>query len=898
MTKLLKNTRNTLSISYTVDKENQNGKFLLKLLKDNLPVKVDDGAQILVSRKEDGQQFEWKDPVYDDGQIFLDAQNFDGIKQAGTYFLRVILKNGEIFPSSGKCILKLQKDLKAEPGEFQIIQGINGKDGKTQSLDDIKILVKDAISEIPLIKGDKGDKGDPGSKGDTGKGIKNVKYNDGDLFIYYTDGSNDAVSLPLLKGDTGKAGLGIKNITLVGNTLSVVMDDGTSHQLALPLLKGDPGEKGQDGANVSEITTSGNTIFFHYTDGLTYSAQLPLLKGEPGEKGQDAPKISDVSLNGKTLTFTLSDKSTYSVILPLLKGDTGNSGKSAYEIAEQYGFKGTVTEWLQSLRGIKGEKGDPGQVGPAGKDAANFTNVEYSNNSLIFTLSDGKTITVTLPDLKGKDGTNGKDGAAGKDGKDAAKITGAKFNADQTEIIFTLSDGTSFVTNFNPPKNGKDGTNGKDAANFTNVEYSNNSLIFTLSDGKNITATLPDLKGKDGTPGKDGAPGKDAPTITDAKVENGKLVFTFSDGSSQSADLPNLEGKSITGAKLQNQSLVFTLSDNSNIVINLASLLRPDINTYANAETQILQSPSSSPEPTDGIINATITMDNPTLRLNYKNNPLKLAYDKTYKTLSLTTDITGNSQSYRINFSPIFGMLRNIDQTKLSDITFSGDPKKVVLQPNSDKNYVDIDFDVNKIKGGTPIKNTMHKRLIIDTTQLTNSTTGGTTSNNTDGLQVVYKDFITADGKIADGLYNVKAYNPKGETSIPIDWFTFYENTKDGNKMQILTLHILPFFDGNKLILPNPYSSDDYHKTLNMFNIRLISFIGQFDYDARYAAPWYNTNMAEGGEVIITISHNFMHIIYPNYTQYNGFKDRITNTWNKAPTPNVGQFFLLNADIN
>ena len=54
MSKLLKNTRNTLSISYTVDKENQNGKFLLKLLKDNLPVKVDKDAQILVSRKEDG----------------------------------------------------------------------------------------------------------------------------------------------------------------------------------------------------------------------------------------------------------------------------------------------------------------------------------------------------------------------------------------------------------------------------------------------------------------------------------------------------------------------------------------------------------------------------------------------------------------------------------------------------------------------------------------------------------------------------------------------------------------------------------------------------------------------------------------------------------------------------
>ena len=886
MNKLLKNTRNTLSISYTVDKENQNGKFLLKLLKDNFPVKVDDGARILVSRKEDGKQFEWKDPFYDDGQIFLDAEKFDGIKQAGTYFLRVILKNGEIFPSSGKCILKLQKDLKAEPGEFQIIQGINGKDGKTQSLADIKILVKDAISEIPLIKGDKGDKGDPGSKGDTGKGIKNVKYNDGDLFIYYTDGSNDAVSLPLLKGDTGKAGLGIKNITLVGNTLSVVMDDGTSHQLALPLLKGEPGEKGQDGANVSEITISGNTLFFHYNDGLTYSAQLPLLKGDPGEKGQDAPKISDVSLNGNVLTFTLSDKSTYSVILPLLKGDTGNSGKSAYEIAEQYGFKGTVQEWLQSLKGSKGEKGDPGQNG---QDAPKITSVTLNDNQtqIIFHFSDGTQQSVTIPVIQGpagKDGTNGKD---------APKITGAKFNADQTQIIFILDDGTSFTTNFIPPKNGKD------AANFTNVEYSNNSLIFTLSDGKTITSTLPDLKGKDGTNGKDGAPGKDAPTITGAKVENGKLTFTFSDGTSQSADLPDLKGKdgtSITGAKLQDKNLIFTLSDNNNITVDVSSLIKPDLETNVDsAATTILQNPTAQGKPSNSsYINASISGRTPTLSINYNMEPLKLIYDKNYNELTLSADSLGNFQSYKIDFSPIFDEFRNIYQSKLSDITFSGDNAKVVLQPNNNNNYVDIDFDVNKIKGGTPTKSTMHKRLIIDTTQLGSGTTGGTTSNNTDGLQVVYKDFITADGKIADGLYNFKGLSFEG-SAIPIDWFTYYENPKDESKIQILTLHILPFFDGNKLILPNSYSSTNYHRTLDMFNIRLVSDISQFDTQVEYNRPWYNVNMAEGAG-IITISHNFMHVIYSDYRIYRRFNDVSTNAWNKAPTPNAGQFFLLNAD--
>lgn len=684
MNKLLKNTRNTLSISYTVDKENQSGKFLLKLLKDNLPVKVDDGARILVSRKEDGQQFEWKDPVYDDGQIFLDAQNFDGIKQAGTYFIRVILKTGEIFPSSGKCVLKLQKDIKSTPGEFQIIQGINGKDGETQSLADIKVLVKDAISEIPLIKGDKGDKGDPGSKGDTGKGIKNVKYNDGDLFIYYTDGSNDAVSLPLLKGDTGKAGLGIKDVTLVGNTLSVVMDDGTSHQLALPLLKGDPGEKGQDGANVSEITISGNTLFFHYNDGLTYSAQLPLLKGEPGEKGQDAPKISDVSLNGNTLTFTLSDKSTYSVILPLLKGDTGNSGKSAYEIAEQYGFKGTVQEWLQSLKGIKGEKGEPGPVGP--------------------------------------------------------KIVSAKFNSDQTKIIFTLSDSSTIEASFTPPR---DGSIGKDGVGIKEVSYAGGYLNFTLSDDsiKSVKLELPS--------GPVGPAGKDAPTITKAEVTNNNLVFTFSDGQSVTAALPNIKGQdgknapTITKAEVKDKQLVFTLSDNSTVNVDISNLIKPDMTASSDtAGSTVITGTSTQRKPRNSsVINASLSEQYPVLRLNYQYEPLNLVYDKEYNDLTLRGDTSGNVQSYKIDFSDIYDSIKNVQNRKLDDILFTPNNQKVVLKPNSDQNDALVKFNVQKSKNGIITNEEISTKLNIDTTQL-----GSGTSNS----NVVFYDLTDNKGNISE----------------------------------------------------------------------------------------------------------------------------------------------------
>lgn len=791
MSKLLKNTRNTLSISYTIDKENQNGKFLLKLLKDNLPVKVDDGARILVSRKEDGEQFEWKDPIYNDGQILLDAQNFDGIKQAGTYFIRVILKTGEIFPSSGKCVLKLQKNIKSTPGEFQIIQGINGKDGETQSLADIKVLVKDAVSKIPLIKGDKGDKGDPGSKGDTGKGIKNVKYTDGDLFIYYTDGSNDAVSLPLLKGDTGKAGLGIKNITLVGNTLSVVMDDGTSHQLALPLLKGDPGEKGQDGSNVSEITISGNTLFFHYNDGLTYSAQLPLLKGDPGEKGQDAPKISDVSLNGNTLTFTLSDKSTYSVILPLLKGDTGNSGKSAYEIAEQYGFKGTVTEWLQSLKGIKGEKGEPGQNG---KDAPTISNVTFSNNSLTFNFSDGTQQSVTIPVIQGPAGENGQPG------KDAPKITDAKFNADQTKIIFTLSDSSTIEASFTPPR---DGIIGKDGVSVKDVSYAGGYLNFTLSDDsvKSVKLELPS--------GPVGPSGKDAPTITKAEVTDNNLIFTLSDGQSVTAALPNLKGQdgknapTITKAEVKDKQLVFTLSDNSTVNVDISSLIKPDMTASSDTvgSTVITGTSVQSKPRNSNFINASLSEQQPVLKLDYKYEPLSLVYDKEYNELTLRGDTSGNVQSYRIDFSDIYDSIKNLNNKKLDDILFSPDNQAIILKPNSSDNTALVKFNVQKARNNTVTNEEISTKLNIDTTQL------GSVSAATENYTFKNYNVFDENNKVS---YTIPSLHNKNDTDynyILTDTFSYaqFYNMNDTNKIIYLVFHIANVVDHDKKVvfLPN-----------------------------------------------------------------------------------------------
>lgn len=94
-------------------------------------------------------------------------------------------------------------------------------------------------------------------------------------------------------------------------------------------IKGDKGDKGADGSQG--------------------------VQGERGEKGEKGEKGADGKdgVNGKD-------------------GLNGENGKSAYELAVDNGFSGTLSEWLNSLKGVdgkdgaKGDKGDTGERGAQG----------------------------------------------------------------------------------------------------------------------------------------------------------------------------------------------------------------------------------------------------------------------------------------------------------------------------------------------------------------------------------------------------------------------------------------------------------------------------------------------------------------------------------------------------
>ncbi|MDU6979273.1 MAG: collagen-like protein [Veillonella sp.] len=77
----------------------------------------------------------------------------------------------------------------------------------------------------------------------------------------------------------------------------------------------------------------------------------------------------------------------------------GDNGKSAYEIAVAHGYKGTESEWLDSLKGLQGPQGEPGPKG------APFQYEDFTPDH--------------LEALKGPKGPKGDKGEDGRDGASA-----------------------------------------------------------------------------------------------------------------------------------------------------------------------------------------------------------------------------------------------------------------------------------------------------------------------------------------------------------------------------------------------------------------------------------------------------------------------------------------------
>lgn len=153
------------------------------------------------------------------------------------------------------------------------------------------------------------------------------------------------------------------------------------------------------------------------------------------------------SLEIGTITTSMTDKES-TVEINIIDNKISfdfkiQCGDSAYRIATNSGFKGTESEWLESL------KGKNGIDGINGKDGSNGTNGINGKTAYQLAVDNGfagteKEWLTSLKGRNGADGINGKDGINGVDGKSAYQLaTDNGFTGTEEEWLESLK-GSSY----------------------------------------------------------------------------------------------------------------------------------------------------------------------------------------------------------------------------------------------------------------------------------------------------------------------------------------------------------------------------------------------------------------------------------------------------------------------
>ena len=188
------------------------------------------------------------------------------------------------------------------------------------------------------------------------------------------------------------------------------------------------------------------------------------------------------------------------------RGDTGSSGKSAYELAVEQGFQGTLTEWLDSLKGQSGGAGSAGNDG-VGIASITKTGTDGLVDTYTITFTNGSTTTFTI--------TNGENGTTPSAPEVTINAQGYwVINGTPTSTLATAEDGkTPYIEGgywyidgvpTGVKAQGDDGDEGKSAFDI----YKEQNPSFTGDEAD----WLETLKGQDGTDGATWLSGDVAPT--------------------------------------------------------------------------------------------------------------------------------------------------------------------------------------------------------------------------------------------------------------------------------------------------------------------------------------------------------------------------------------------------
>lgn len=227
----------------------------------------------------------------------------------------------------------------------------------------------------------------------------------------------------------------------------------------------------------------------------------------------DGNKLKVSGVDGKTaydLAVEKGYKGTLKEWLESLKGldgQNGSEGKSAYELAVEKGYTGTLEEWLLSLNGTNGSNGKSAyelavEKGYEGTLDEWLESLKGSNGKSAYELAVEKGYSGTIEEwleslngTDGKDGSDGSDGSDGENGKDG--ITPILGIDSEGYWTIDMGNGVQRLKDANGKDVkaiGQDGTDGKDGVDgssfFNNVRYDDNFVYFTFTDGKVVSIPL------------------------------------------------------------------------------------------------------------------------------------------------------------------------------------------------------------------------------------------------------------------------------------------------------------------------------------------------------------------------------------------------------------------------
>ena len=366
--------------------------------------------------------------------------------------------------------------LKGEPGKdgqngTNGGRGPQGEPGKSAYQEAVDNGFSGSLTDwLKSLKGEKGDKGEPGEPGRPGRDGK-----DGQPGQPGKDGVDGKQGPEGKPGRDGKQGEPGKPATIKKTFQSIAQ------------LQADKGEGFENGdfaviANNENENDPDNGKLYVWNNGVfTYLFDMKGaqgIQGEPGVPGQDGKPGKD-GQDGKN-------------------GVDGHDGLSAYQLAVNAGFKGTLNEWLDSLKGEPGKNGKDGQPGQPGKD--------------------GQPGQPGKDGQPGQPGKNGEDGKPGADGKSAYQVWLDAGNTGTVADFLKSLKGEKGDPGIQgepgtPGKQGEPGQPGQEGQPGEPGKPGKDGLsAYQLWQAQGNVGTVDDflksLKGKDGQDGAQGAPGK------------------------------------------------------------------------------------------------------------------------------------------------------------------------------------------------------------------------------------------------------------------------------------------------------------------------------------------------------------------------------------------------------